>query len=118
MKLYANFKYLLSTSEAIYFDRSLQLFSKLQCLYDNQSYGVNQLITTSDCKKTSRCKNVNENLAPVCFPLCKILPNPECDPKMEVIRDNQVRLNGTACRCTENKECFSSITCADFLLKS
>ena len=82
----------------------------MQCHYDNQTYGVNESIITLDCSKRCECQNVNGSLASICTPLCKNMtnPNPKCDPKTEVIEEDQIRLNGTSCNCTK-KKCVSGL---------
>ena len=86
---------------------SIYVLVKL-CQYDNQTYGINQSIITTNCKKKCGCNFSNGTAIPNCKPLCKDEENPKCDKLSEKIKEYQAPMNGSNCTCTK-KKCISGI---------
>ena len=83
-------------------------FSGRLCQYDNQIFGTNQSIITSDCQEKCRCSFLNGVTITTCKPLCKDEEDPKCDPHSQVIEEYQKPLNATSCTCT-GKKCVAGL---------
>ena len=83
-------------------------FSGRLCQYDNQIFGTNQSIITSDCQEKCRCSFLNGVTITTCKPLCKDEEDPKCDPHSQVIEEYQKPLNDTSCTCT-GKKCVAGL---------
>lgn len=73
------------------------------CQYDNQTFGINQLITTSNCEERCKCQLVNGTGTPNCTNLCENMSESECEPHTEIIKENLVHYNWTSCTCKIKK---------------
>ena len=83
------------------------------CQYDNQTYGINQSIITTNCERKCRCNVSNGTAVPTCKALCKDEEDPKCDKSYETIKVYQAPMNGSNCTCTK-KKCVSGLILLQF----
>ena len=82
------------------------MFILVTCQYDNQTFGINQLITTSNCEKKCKCQLTNGTGTPKCTTLCEDVSEPVCEQHTEIIKENIIHFNWTSCKCNR-KRCVS-----------
>lgn len=97
-----------SNSSLLLLSHSYPLFfvvhiSVKPCRYDNQTFGINQSIITSNCEERCGCNFRNGTTMATCKPLCKRKEDLKCDQRSQVIEEYQRPLNGTSCICTRKK---------------
>ena len=78
------------------------------CRYDNQTFGINQSIITSNCEKRCGCNFRDGTTMAICKPLCKREEDHKCDQHSQVIEEYQRPLNGSSCICT-GKKCVAGL---------
>ena len=78
------------------------------CRYDNQTFGINQSIITSNCQERCRCGFDNGVTIITCKPICKNETDPKCDPHSQVLKEYQIVPNDTSCTCT-GKKCVAGL---------
>ena len=76
--------------------------------YDNQTFGINQSIITSNCQERCRCVFHNGVTITTCELVCKSETDLKCDPHSQVIKEYQTILNDTSCTCT-GKKCVAGL---------
>ena len=78
------------------------------CRFDNQTFGINQSIITSNCQERCGCNFRNGVTITTCKPLCKREEDPKCDKHSQKIQEYQTSLNGSTCVCT-GKKCAAGL---------
>ena len=86
------------------------------CRYNNQTFGINESIITSNCQERCRCDFHNGVTIPTCRPICKSEIKPKCDPHSQVLKEYQTILNDTSCTCT-GKKCVGGLILLSVLKK-
>ena len=97
-----------SSSSLLLLSHSYPLFfvvhiSVKPCRYDNQTFGINQSIITSNCEERCGCNFRNGTTMATCKPLCKTEEDLKCDQHSQVIEEYQRPFNGTSCVCPRKK---------------
>lgn len=78
------------------------------CRFDNQAFGINQSIITSNCQERCGCDfHIGVTITTLKH-LCKIEEHPKCDPYSEVIEEHQTPLNDTSFLYTQ-KKCMAGL---------
>ena len=90
------------------------MFILVTCQDDNRTFGINQLITNSNCEKKCKCQLTNGTVTPTCTALCQDTLEPECEPHTEIIKENVVHFNWTSCTCKIKKCVSGKFTCTNY----
>lgn len=68
-----------------------------KCQYDNEAFGINQFITTLNCKERCRCNVFNGTVTSKCMTLCQDIVGLKCEQHTKTIKQYLAYINGTLC---------------------
>ena len=84
------------------------LFLVNLCQYDNQTYGINQSIITTNCEMKCACIFSNGTTISTCKRLCHGGEDPRCNQSSQMIKEYYAPVNGSNCTCAK-RICISGM---------